>query len=230
MRATLTRLEKTGDGIRATLSTGEKVDADVVLFATGRRPNTEGLGLDRAGVKLDPSGAVVVDEYSQSSVPNIYAIGDVTDRMNLTPVAIRDGHAFADTVYNNRPTPVDHATVPSAVFGRPPVGTVGLTESDARRSYADVHIYKTIFRPMRTAFVGSETRTLMKLVVDATSDRVLGVHIAGDDAAEMVQLAAIAVKAGITKKQWDSTMALHPTAAEEIVLMRERVPAAGNAG
>jgi glutathione reductase (NADPH) len=138
-------------------------------------------------------------------------------------VAIRDGHAFADTVYNQRPTPVDHTTVPSAVFGRPPIGSVGLTEEDARRSHGEVHVYRTNFRPMRTAFVGNETRTLMKLVVDAKSDQVLGVHIAGADAPEMIQLAAIAVKAGVTKKQWDSTMALHPTAAEEIVLMRERV-------
>jgi glutathione reductase (NADPH) len=226
MKTTLTKLEKSGDGIRATLSTGEKADADVVLFAIGRHPNTEGLGLDRAGVKLDSEGAVIVDEFSQSCVENIYAIGDVTNRTNLTPVAIRDGHAFADTVYNKRPTPVDHASIPSAVFGRPPIGTVGLSETDARRSHSSVDIYKTIFRPMRTAFVGSEQRTLMKLVVDAASDKVLGVHIAGADAPEMVQLAAIAVKAGITKKQWDSTMALHPTAAEELVLMREKVGSA----
>ncbi len=226
MKAVLTRLDKTAGGIRATLSTGEKVDTDVVLFAIGRHPNTEGLGLDRAGVKLDDAGAVIVDEFSQSCVDNIYAIGDVTNRTNLTPVAIRDGHAFADTVYNKRPTPVDHAGIPSAVFGRPPIGTVGLTETDARRSFDAIDIYRTTFRPMRTAFVGNEQRTLMKLVVDARTDKVLGVHIAGADAPEMVQLAAIAVKAGVTKKQWDSTMALHPTAAEEIVLMREKVPSA----
>jgi glutathione reductase (NADPH) len=223
MKTTVTRLEKSGGRIRATLSTGETADTDVVLFATGRRPNTEGLGLDRAGVKLDTEGAVIVNEYSQSNVEHIYAIGDVTNRTNLTPVAIRDGHAFADTVYNQRPTPVDHACIPSAVFGRPPIGTVGLTETDARRSRAAVDIYRTNFRPMRTVFVGNEQRTLMKLVVDGGNDQVLGVHIAGPDAPEMIQLAAIAVKAGITKKQWDSTMALHPTAAEEIVLMREKV-------
>ena len=230
MKATVAKLEKSAGGITATLSTGETLDADVVLFATGRRPNTGGLGLERVGVKLDSEGAVIVDEYSQSSVENIYAIGDVTNRTNLTPVAIRDGHAFADTVYNKRPTPVDHAAVASAVFGRPPVGTVGLCEADARRSRKSVDIYRTSFRPMRTVFAGNETRTLMKLVVDGETDKVLGVHIAGDDAAEMIQLAAIAVKAGITKKQWDSTMAVHPTAAEELVLMREKVPAAGNAG
>ncbi len=230
MKATLTKLEKDSDGIRATLSTGEKVDTDAVLFAIGRHPNTAGLGLERVGVKLDAEGAVIVDEYSQSSVENIYAIGDVTNRTNLTPVAIRDGHAFADSIYNKRPTPVDHATIASAVFGRPPVGTVGLCEADARHSYQSVDIYKTSFRPMRTVFAGNETRTLMKMVVDGETDKVLGVHIAGDDAAEMIQLAAIAVKAGITKKQWDSTMAVHPTAAEELVLMREKVPSAGRAG
>jgi glutathione reductase (NADPH) len=224
MKATLTRIEKAGDGLRVTLSTGEHVDTDVVLFAIGRHPNTQGLGLDRVGVALDSEGAVVVDEYSQSSVENIYAIGDVTNRTNLTPVAIRDGHAFADTVYNQKPTPVDHVAVPSAVFGRPPIGTVGLCEADARNSHQKVDIYRTSFRPMKTAFVGNETRTLMKLVVDGTTDKVLGVHIAGADAPEMIQFAAIAVKAGLTKKQWDSTMALHPTAAEEIVLLREKVP------
>ncbi len=223
LKTTISKLEKVNGGIRATLSSGEIVDTDVVLFAIGRHPNTEGLGLERAGVKLASDGAVVVDEFSQTSVENIYAIGDVTSRTNLTPVAIRDGHAFADTVYNQRPTPVDHACIPSAVFGRPPIGTVGLTETDARRSHVAVDIYKTNFRPMRTVFVGNEQRTLMKLVVDGNNDKVLGVHIAGPDAPEMIQLAAIAVKAGITKKQWDSTMALHPTAAEEIVLMREKV-------
>ena len=227
MKATLTKITKGGGGLEATLSTGEKVGADVVLFAIGRHPNTSGLGLERVGVELDSEGAVIVDEYSQTCVDNIYAIGDVTNRTNLTPVAIRDGHAFADTVYNKRPTPVDHASVPSAVFGRPPIGTVGLCESDARNSHEKVDIYRTSFRPMKTAFVGNETRTLMKLVVDAGTDKVLGVHIAGADAPEMIQFAAIAVKAGITKKQWDSTMALHPTAAEEIVLMREKVPSAG---
>jgi glutathione reductase (NADPH) len=228
MKATLTRIEKAGDARRATLSTGEKVEAEVVMFAIGRDPNTAGLGVERAGVKVDAAGAVVVDEFSRSSVPSIYAIGDVTNRMNLTPIAIRDGHAFADTIYNNRPTPVDHSSVPSAVFSRPPIGTVGLAEGDARRSHVAVDIYRTSFRPMRTAFVGSEQRTLMKLVVDAQTDQLLGVHIAGTDAPEMIQLAAVAVKAGITKKQWDSTVALHPTAAEELVLLREKVAAPGS--
>ncbi len=223
MKSRITRLEKTGDGLLATLLSDEKVDADMVLYAIGRDPNTGGLGLERAGVKLDEAGAVIVDEYSQSNVASIYAIGDVTNRMNLTPVAIRDGQAFADTLYNKRSTPVDHSFVPSAVFGRPPIGTVGLTEADARRSYQSVDIYRTNFRPMRNMLTGNQERTLMKIVVDATTDRLLGVHIAGEDAPEMVQLAAVAVKAGVTKRQWDSTMALHPTAAEELVLLREKV-------
>ena len=228
MKTTISGIEAAGAARLATLSTGEKVETDVILYAIGRNPNTEGLGLERAGVKLDEAGAVIVDEYSQSGVPSVYAIGDVTNRMNLTPVAIRDGHAFADTVYNNRPTPVNHSSVPSAVFGRPPIGTVGLAESDARRSHEAVDVYRTNFRPMRTAFIGNEQRTLMKLVVDAKTDQLLGVHIAGTDAPEMIQLAAVAVKAGITKKQWDSTMALHPTAAEELVLMREKVAPPGS--
>ena len=224
MNATLAKLEKSDGGLRATLSTGENADADVVLFAVGRHPNTEGLGLERAGVKLDDAGAVIVDEFSQSCVESIYAIGDVTNRMNLTPVAIRDGHAFADTIYNQRPTSVDHSDVPSAVFGRPPIGSVGLAESDARRSHGEVDIYRTNFRPMRNMLSGNQERTLMKIVVDRKTDKLLGVHIAGEDAPEMIQLAAVAVKAGITKKQWDSTVALHPTAAEELVLMREKIP------
>jgi glutathione reductase (NADPH) len=229
MKTTVTTIEAMGAARRATLSNGETLEADVILFAMGRDPNTAGLGLDRAGVKTDAAGAVIVDEFSKSSVESVYAIGDVTNRMNLTPVAIRDGHAFADTVYNNRPTPVDHSTVPSAVFGRPPIGTVGLAEADARRSHEAVDVYRTNFRPMRTTFVGNEQRTLMKLVVDAKTDQLLGVHIAGADAPEMIQLAAVAVKVGVTKKQWDSTIALHPTAAEELVLMREKVAAPGSA-
>jgi len=223
MKATLTKIERAGGALRVTLSTGEHIDTDQVLFAIGRHPNTRGLGVERAGVKLDQDGAVVVDEYSQSSVPSVYAIGDVTNRVNLTPVAIRDGHAFADTVYKNRPTAVDHRSVPSAVFGRPPIGTVGLGEGDARLSHGAVDIYRTNFRPMRNMLSGNQERTLMKLVVDAKTDQLLGVHIAGENAPEMIQLAAVAVKAGLTKQQWDSTVALHPTAAEELVLLREKV-------
>jgi len=225
MKTTLTKIVKSGERLRVTLSNGEHVDTEQVLFAIGRHPNTRGLGLERAGVEVDKYGAVVVDEYSQSSVDSVFAIGDVTNRVNLTPVAIRDGHAFADTIYNNRPTPVDHRNVPSAVFGRPPIGTVGLGEGDARLSHGEVHVYRTNFRPMRNMISGNQERTLMKLVVDARTDVLLGVHIAGEDAPEMAQLAAVAVKAGLTKKQWDSTVALHPTAAEELVLLRDRVVA-----
>jgi glutathione reductase (NADPH) len=223
MKTTVTKIDRT-DALRATLSNGETVDTDVVLHAIGRVPHTAGLGLEQAGVKLDNAGAVIVDEYSQSNVPSIYAIGDVTNRMNLTPVAIRDGHAFADTIYNNKPTAVDHSTVPSAVFGRPPIGTVGLAESDARRSHGEIDVYRTNFRPMRNMLAGNQERTLMKLVVDRKTDVLLGVHVAGEDAPEMVQLAAVAVKARLTKAQWDSTVALHPTAAEELVLMRIKIP------
>lgn len=229
LKTTLTKLEKADNAIRATLSNGETLQTNAVLYAIGRDPNTEGLGLESAGVKLDDSGAVVVDVFSQSSVESIYAIGDVTNRMNLTPIAIRDGHAFADTIYNNRPTPIDHSSVPSAVFGRPPIGTVGLSEQDARRSHEAVDIYRTSFRPMRNMLAGNQERTLMKLVVDGKSGVLLGVHIAGEDAPEMIQLAAVAVKAGLTKQQWDSTVALHPTAAEELVLMREKIAAPGSA-
>src|SRR4029078_10362882 len=227
MKTTLTKLEKSGDGLRVTLSTGGHVDTDQVLFGMGRHPNTRGLGLERAGVKIDKYGAVVVDEYSQSSVASVYAIGDVTNRVNLTPVAIRDGHAFADSVYRNRPTPVDHRSVPSAVFGRPPIGTVGLGEGDARLSHGELDIYRTNFRPMRNMISGNQERTLMKIVAERATGKLLGVHIAGEDAPEIIQLAAVAVKAGLTKAQWDSTVALHPTAAEELVLMREPIPTQG---
>ena len=230
MKSTLARLEKANGAIRATLSSGEAVEAEAVMHAVGRSPHTAGLGLENAGVKVDSAGAVIVNEFSQSSVESIYALGDVTNRMNLTPVAIRDGQAFADTIYNNRQTPVDHSAVPSAVFARPPIGSVGLTEDDARRSHAAVDVYRTSFRPMRNMITSNHERTLMKIVVDAGTDQLLGVHVAGEDAPEMIQLAAVAVKAGLTKKQWDSTVALHPTAAEELVLMREKLGAPGSTG
>jgi glutathione reductase (NADPH) len=223
MKTTLTKIEKSGDHLRVMLSTSEAVNTDVVLFALGRDPATAGLGLERAGVKVNDDGAVIVDEYSQTTALSVFAIGDVTNRVNLTPIAIRDGHAFADTTYHQRPTPVDHRAVPSAVFSRPPIGTVGLGEGDARASGREVDIYRTNFRPMRNILANSQERTLMKLVVDAKSDVLLGVHMAGEDAPEIIQLAAVAVKNGLTKKQWDSTVALHPSAAEEFVLLREKV-------
>ncbi len=216
------RIEKTAEGLVSHLTGGVKITSEVVMFATGRAPKVEGLGLEAAGVKLNEKGAIIVDEQSRTNVENIWAIGDVTDRLNLTPVAIREGAAFAETVFRNNPTVYDHACVPSAVFSQPPVGSVGLTEAEARHTYANVDIYRAVFRPMKETFYGGQHRTLMKLVVDADSQKVVGCHICGDDGPEMIQLAAIAIKMGVTKQQWDSTTALHPTAAEELVTMREK--------
>ena len=191
------------------------------MFAIGRHPNIAGLGLEKAGVDhQSENGGIAVDGFSQTNVPHIYAVGDVTHRFNLTPVAIREGHAFADTVFGGKPTRVDHADVPTAVFSQPEVGTVGLTEAQARAQFTHVDIYKTTFRPMKATLSGRDTRILMKLVVDATSDRVLGCHIVGDSAAEMIQVLGIAIKMRATKADFDATMALHPTAAEELVTMR----------
>lgn len=195
---------------------------DTVMWAVGRTPATEGLGLETAGVELDKNGAVIVDEFSQSSVPSIWAVGDVTNRVNLTPVAIREGAAFAETEFNNNPTKMDYADIPKAVFSQPPVGTVGLSEREARREYGQVDIYKTQFRAMRNMLSGNEERTLMKQVVDPHSERVVGCHIVGPDSPEMIQCIAIAIKAGVTKRQFDATCALHPTIAEELVTMREK--------
>ncbi|MES1197546.1 MAG: glutathione-disulfide reductase [Pseudomonadota bacterium] len=205
-----------------TLSNKAKLEVDQVMFALGRAPNTANLGLEEAGVRITDRGAVAVDPYSRTNIPSIFAIGDVTDRLQLTPVAIREAQAFVETEFMGRPTAFDHADVPHAVFGRPPIGAVGLSEAEARVRHGEVHIYKTTFRPMKHIVAGNDQKTLMKLVVHPKDQRVLGVHIAGPDAPEMVQLAAVAVKAGLTKQQWDATCALHPTAAEELVLMHER--------
>jgi len=213
-------VEKVDRGLCVELSDHEDILVDKVMFATGRRPNVKGLGLEAAGVTLDDKGAIKVDTFSRTSVPHIYAVGDVTDRLALTPVAIREGHAFADSVFGGRPTEVDHTNVPTAVFSEPEVGVVGLTETQARERYHRVDIFKTSFRPMKSVFVGSEARTLMKLIVDGASDRVLGCHIVGPDAGEMIQMLAIAIKMGATKADLDATMALHPTAGEELVTMR----------
>ncbi|MGF1545316.1 MAG: glutathione-disulfide reductase [Parvularculaceae bacterium] len=207
---------------RVHLSNGAKLDADVVFWAIGRRPATAGLGLENAGVELGRNGAVVVDEWSKSSVDNIYAVGDVTDRVNLTPVAIREGAAFAETTYNDNPQRMDYAFIPKAVFSNPPVGSVGYAEHEARRKFANVDIYKTDFRQMKHMLTRDEQRTLMKLVVDADTDRVVGVHIVGEYSPEMIQCLAIAVKAGVKKADFDATCALHPTAAEELVTIREK--------
>jgi glutathione reductase (NADPH) len=219
---TVAAIKQAKRGYSASLSDGTAVEVDRVMFATGRHPNVKGFGLKEAGVRLGKTGGIAVDAYSQSSVAHIYAIGDVTDRVNLTPVAISDGHAFADSVFGGTPRPVDHVNVPTAVFSEPEVGAVGLTETQARERLAKVDIYKTTFRPMRASLAGRDTRTFMKLVVDGTSDRVVGCHIVGHDAAEMIQLVAIAVKKGATKADFDATMAVHPTAAEELVTMREK--------
>jgi glutathione reductase (NADPH) len=216
-----TSLEKTSKGIVGKLSSGHSLVSEAVMFATGRAPNTAGLGLDAAGVKLNDRGAVAVDDYSRTNVENIWAVGDVTDRINLTPVAIREAAAFAQTEFHDNPTRFDHDMVASAVFSQPPVGSVGLTEADARRRGGKVTVYRALFRPMKSTFYGGDDQMLMKLVVDAASDRLLGCHIVGPDAPEMIQLAAVALKMGVTKKQWDDTCAVHPTAAEELVTIRE---------
>ena len=220
---TFEKIEDAGGGARRVhLRSGAKLEADLVFWAVGRKPATRGLGLEAAGVALTKDGAVKVDEWSRSSVPSIFAVGDVTDRLQLTPVAIREAAAFAETEFNNNPTRMDYDFVPKAVFSQPPVGTVGLSEEEARRRHGRVDIYKTDFRPMKNMLSGKETRTMMKIVVDAASDRVLGVHIVGVDAPEMIQCLAIAVKAGVAKRQFDETCALHPTAAEELVTLRTK--------
>ncbi|WP_425409966.1 glutathione-disulfide reductase [Hyphococcus sp.] len=217
------KIEKTdGEKKRVHLSGGDTIETNLVFWAVGRKPTTRGLGLEEAGVELDKNGAVKVNENSQSSVDNIFAVGDVTDRVNLTPVAIREGAAFAETYYNDNPTQTDYRFIPKAVFSQPPVGTVGYSEQDARHEFDNVDIYKTNFRAMKHMLTGSEERVMMKLVVDGDTDRVLGCHIVGEDAPEMIQCIAIAVKAGLKKKDFDDTVALHPTIAEELVTMREK--------
>jgi glutathione reductase (NADPH) len=214
-------IEKVEHGLDVQLSDRESLVVDCAMFATGRKPNVAGLGLEAAGVALG-KGAIAVDEFSRTSVPHIYAIGDVTDRVNLTPVAIREGHAFADSVFGNKPTPVDHTEVPTAVFSEPEVGVIGLTEAQACQRLARVDIYKTSFRPMKATLAGRDTRSFFKLVVDAHTGRVVGCHIVGPDAGEMIQLVGIAIKMKATKAQFDAVMAVHPTAAEELVTMREK--------
>jgi glutathione reductase (NADPH) len=218
---TVSKVDKHGNEFTSHLSNGSSIASEQVMFAIGRHPNVANLGLEKAGVGINPrNGGIAVDPFSRTSVPNIYAIGDVTHRLNLTPVAIREGHAFADTVFGKRPVEVDHVDTPTAVFSQPEVGTVGLTEAQARVQFSHVDIYKANFKPMKATMSGRDTRVLMKLVVDATTDRVVGCHIVGDGAAEMAQLLGIAVKMKATKADFDATMALHPTAAEELVTMR----------
>jgi len=224
----ITGISRQGGALAAALSDGTVHETDQVMLALGRLPNTAGLGLENAGVLLDPADrAVVVDAQSRSNVPNIYAVGDVTDRVNLTPVAIREGHAFADTVFGGMPTIVDHAMVPTAVFSTPELGTVGMAEHVARECCPAVDVYKSRFRPLKHTLSGRDESMLMKLVVDASGGRVLGCHVLGPDAAEIVQMAGIAMRMGATKADFDATMALHPTVAEELVTMRTKwLPAA----
>jgi glutathione reductase (NADPH) len=219
---TVAAIEKAGDEFVTQLSDNTTVTVDKVMFAIGRRPNVMGLGLETVGIKLHEHGGIEVDGYSRTSVESIYAVGDVTNRVNLTPVAIREGHAFADTVYGGKPTPVDHDNVPTAVFTEPEVGVIGLTEAQARERLAKVDVYKTTFRPMKATLAGRATRTFMKLLVDGITDQVVGCHIIGPDAGELIQLIGIAVRMKATKADFDATMAVHPTAAEELVTMREK--------
>jgi glutathione reductase (NADPH) len=216
------RIDKTGAGYTVTTTAGGKIETDCVMYATGRAPNTKGLGLAELGVEMQENGAIKVDEWQRTSVKNIYAVGDVTDRINLTPVAIAESRAIAETLYNNNPIRMDHDDVPSAVFSQPPIGTVGLSETAARKKYGEVDIYQTRFRPMKNILAGRDERTFMKLIVDAKTDSVVGCHMLGPDAPEIVQGLAIAVKCGATKKQFDATVGIHPSAAEEFVTMRDK--------
>ncbi|QJQ33087.1 glutathione-disulfide reductase [Sphingomonas lacunae] len=214
-------IEKQADGsLSIRLAGADPIEADLLLFATGRAPRSQGLGLEAVGVELAANGAVKVDDYSQTSVEHIYAVGDVTDRVQLTPVAIREGHAFADTVFGGRPVKVDHSTIPMAVFSHPPIAGVGLTEAQARNQLGSVKIFTSDFRPMKNVLADRNERALYKMVVNAANDQVVGLHMIGPDSAEILQAAAIAVKAGLTKAQFDETIALHPTMAEELVLLK----------
>ncbi|MCZ8182006.1 MAG: glutathione-disulfide reductase [Beijerinckiaceae bacterium] len=220
------RIDRVEDGLVATTRAGLRLETDQVLMAIGRSPNTEGLGLDKAGIALARDGAIAVDTQSRTNIPHVFAVGDVTNRVTLTPVAIREGHAVADLLFGAAkgiaPWQVDYANIPTAVFTTPEIGTVGLTEAEARKAFAVVDIYRTSFRPIRATLTGGEDRTVMKLVVDGETDRVLGVHILGEGAGEMIQLVGIPLRMGATKADFDATMAVHPTAAEELVTMRSR--------
>ena len=214
------RIEKQADALEVTVGNHDPFAADAVLIATGRRPNTKGLGLESADVELGEHGEIPVDEANKTSCDSIYAVGDVTNRVQLTPVAIREGQAFADTVFGNAPTTVDYGCIPSAVFSQPPLAGVGLTEGQARNKFGNIKVYSSDFRPMKNVFAGRQERGLYKLITDAGTDKVVGIHMIGPEAPEILQAAAIAVKAGLTKAQFDETIALHPTMSEELVLMR----------
>ena len=216
------KIEKAGERYVLHFEDGSSLETGLVMFATGRVPLTEGLGLETAGVKLGGNGKIEVDDYSQSSQPSIYAVGDVTDRVNLTPIAIREGAAFVETVFKDNPSKVDHSQIPTAVFSQPEIGTVGLSEEQALEQVAAIDVYKSQFNPMRNTISGRVERTLMKIIVDQATQKVLGVHILGPDAGEMTQALGIALKMGATKADFDATVALHPSAAEELVTMKEK--------
>ncbi|GHF20816.1 glutathione-disulfide reductase [Kordiimonas sediminis] len=216
----ITKIEKTGTGVRLTLTDGSTLDAGAVMYATGRKPKTDGLGLETAGVATAKNGAVIVDEYSRTNVESIFAVGDVTDRVQLTPVAIKEGHAFALTEFGGKPTSPVHDAIPTAVFSQPPIGTVGLSEEEAREQYGEISVFTSDFRPMKHTLGGSDERAFTKLIVDKATDKVVGAHMIGLDAAEIIQGIGIAVKAGLTKADFDATVAVHPSSAEEFVLMR----------
>ena len=222
MSASLNRIAHDGEALTVTLGDGSVLQGDQILVAVGRRPHTQGLGLERIGVELGAKGEICVDAASRSSVPSIYAVGDVTNRMALTPVAIREGQAFADTVFGKMNVVADHTKVPTAVFTTPEIGTVGLTEAQAKDLLPCVDIYAAAFRPMKATLSGRQEKVIMKMVVDGRTDVVLGVHILGEDAGEMAQLVGIAVKSGATKADFDRTCAVHPTSAEELVTLRTR--------
>ena len=220
---TVTKIQNRSQTYKVTLSNQDLIECDELLCAMGRVPNTAELGLEGVGVKLSDNGAIKVDEWSRTSVSNIFAIGDCTDRVNLTPVAIAEGRALADTLFNGDPKKMDYENIPSAVFSQPPVGTVGLSETEARKKFKDVDIYRSEFRPLKATVSGNGGRTLMKLVVEQESKVVVGCHMVGEDAAEIIQGMAVAVKCGASKAQFDSTTAIHPTASEEFVTMYEPV-------
>jgi len=214
-------IESAGDCFAARLIDGSKVSTDLVMYATGRTPNSTGFGLEALGIELDDEGAIKVNDDYQTNVPSIYALGDVTNRVNLTPVAIAEGMALVNKLYANQPRPVDYDHIPTAVFSQPPIGTVGLTEAQAREKYPDIDIYLTRFTPMKNTLSGMDERTLMKMIVVRSTDRVVGMHMVGPDAPEIIQGMAVAIRAGATKAIFDSTIGIHPTAAEEFVTLRE---------
>ncbi len=221
MHSLISKVEKTDDGcLSVELGDVNPVRVDQVLFATGRNPKTDGLGLENAGVELGDKGEIKVDEYSKTSCDSIYAVGDVTDRVQLTPVAIREGHAFADSVIGDNPRTVDYDFIPSAVFSQPPLAGVGMTESEARQNHGNVKIYSSEFRPMKNIYSPHAERGLYKMIVDATSEKILGIHMIGPESPEILQVAAVALRAGLTKQAFDDTVALHPSMAEELVLLK----------